>query len=60
MLEDSVESLPIAQEPVLMSLHVTPPAQQVLFAGSSGMMDIAGDSYGDDFVEQQTCSAIDI
>ena len=34
-----------------MSIHVTPPTQQACFSGSSGMLDIASDSYGDDFVE---------
>jgi len=52
MLNDSVESLPIAQEPVLISLHVTPPTQQVMYAGSDGILDIASDTYGDDYAEQ--------
>ena len=48
MVSDSVESLPIAQDPVTLSLHITPPAQQVLPASSPGVLDIAGEDFGDD------------
>ena len=52
MVDDSTESLPIAQDPVTMSLHFTPPTQQVFLQGGSGMFDIAGDSFGDDFASE--------
>mmetsp|Transcript_5677 Transcript_5677/g.7607 ORF Transcript_5677/g.7607 Transcript_5677/m.7607 type:complete len:103 (-) Transcript_5677:144-452(-) len=48
MVSDSVESLPVAQDPVTLSLHVTPPAKQVLLAGSDGVKDIASEDFGDD------------
>ena len=43
-----MESLPISEEPVLLSLHFSPPTRQVTFAGTAGVQDIAGDSFGDD------------
>lgn len=47
-VDDSVESLPISEDPILMSLHFTPPSQQVLYSTGVGMQDIASESFGDE------------
>lgn len=47
-LEDSIESLPISEDPILMSIHFSPPSQQVSFEGGSGVIDIACESFGDE------------
>jgi len=51
-VEDSVESLPISQDPVLLSLHFSPPTRQVTF--DSVISDIGGETFGDEENAGQT------
>ena len=48
MVDDSVESLPISEDNLLLSLHFSPPTKQVLFTGNSEKIDIASDTFGDE------------
>ena len=47
-VDDSVESLPISEDPILLSIHFTQPAQTVDYVGSPGVIDIASESFGDE------------
>ena len=43
-ITDSVEALPICEEPTLISIHFTEPKQEVIFSGPSLSFDIAADN----------------
>ena len=46
-MDDSVESLPISEEPFTISLHFSPPAKEVGLADSQ-VFDIADETFGDE------------
>ncbi len=47
-VDDAVESLPISEDPILMSLHFTTPKKQVFAADGPSIQDIADENFGDE------------
>ena len=44
---DSADSLPICEEPAILSLHYTVPEQEVIYKGEDNLFDIANEELDD-------------